>query len=72
MAMGLFVSAIHNLALGFTTGSGCFRFSGAFIGWFQAFGAGLSVVTITHWYSGKERGTFYGMWASSQNIGRKQ
>ena len=22
-----------------------------------------------HWYSGKERGTFYGMWASSHNIG---
>lgn len=69
MAFGLFVSAIINLALGFTTAFWAFLILWGFNGWFQAFGAGSSVVTITHWYSGKERGTFYGMWASSHNIG---
>lgn len=69
MATGLFVSALINLALGFTTAFWVFLIFWGFNGWFQAFGAGSSVVTITHWYSGKERGTFYGMWASSHNIG---
>ena len=69
MATGLFVSALINLALGFTTAFWTFLILWGFNGWFQAFGAGSSVVTITHWYSGKERGTFYGMWASSHNIG---
>ncbi|RZV36614.1 MAG: MFS transporter [Chromatiales bacterium] len=69
MATGLFISALINLALGFTTAFWTFLILWGFNGWFQAFGAGSSVVTITHWYSGKERGTFYGMWASSHNIG---
>ncbi len=69
MAAGLFVSALINLALGFTTAFWVFLVLWGFNGWFQSFGAGSSVVTITHWYSSKERGTFYGMWASSHNIG---
>jgi len=69
MATGLFISALINLALGFTTAFWAFLILWGFNGWFQAFGAGSSVVTITHWYSGKERGTFYGMWASSHNLG---
>ena len=69
MATGLFVSALINFALGFTTAFWVFLILWGFNGWFQAFGAGSSVVTITHWYSSKERGTFYGMWASSHNIG---
>lgn len=69
MATGLFLSALVNLALGFTTAFWAFLILWGFNGWFQSFGAGSSVVTITHWYSGKERGTFYGMWASSHNIG---
>ncbi len=69
MATGLFVSAIINLTLGFSTAFTVFLVLWALNGWFQSFGAASSVVTITHWYDGKERGTFYGMWASSHNIG---
>jgi OPA family sugar phosphate sensor protein UhpC-like MFS transporter len=69
MATGLFVSAAINLTLGFSTSFWVFMILWAMNGWFQSFGAGSSVVTITHWYDGKERGTFYGMWASSHNIG---
>lgn len=69
MATGLFVSAVINLTLGFSTAFTVFLVLWALNGWFQSFGAASSVVTITHWYDGKERGTFYGMWASSHNIG---
>ena len=69
MATGLFVSAIINLILGFSSAFTVFLVLWALNGWFQSFGAASSVVTITHWYDGKERGTFYGMWASSHNIG---
>ncbi len=69
MAAGLFVSAVINLLLGFTTTFWFFFVLWGLNGWFQSFGAGSSVVTITHWYTGKTRGTFYGMWASSHNIG---
>lgn len=69
MATGLFFSAAINLMLGFSTSFWVFMILWAMNGWFQSFGAGSSVVTITHWYDGKERGTYYGMWASSHNIG---
>jgi len=69
MATGLFVSAMVNLLLGSTTAFWAFLILWGINGWFQSFGAASSVVSITHWYSGKERGTFYGMWASSHNVG---
>ena len=69
MATGLMVSALINLTLGFSTAFTVFLVLWGLNGWFQSFGAASSVVTITHWYDGKERGTFYGMWASSHNIG---
>ena len=69
MATGLFLSAVVNLLLGFTTAFWFFFLLWGLNGWFQSFGAGSSVVTITHWYTGKTRGTFYGMWASSHNLG---
>ena len=69
MATGLFMSAIVNLLLGFTSWFWVFFLLWGINGWFQSFGAGSSVVAITHWYTGKTRGTFYGMWAASHNVG---
>ena len=69
MSTGLFVSGVINFTLGYSTAFSVFLILWALNGWFQSFGAASSVVTITHWYDGKERGTFYGMWASSHNIG---
>ena len=69
MATGLFVSAVVNYSLGFSPAFTLFFVLWGISGWFQSFGAASSVVTITHWYDGKHRGTFYGMWASSHNIG---
>jgi OPA family sugar phosphate sensor protein UhpC-like MFS transporter len=41
----------------------------AFNGWFQSIGSAPSVVSICQWFSRKERGTRYGLWAGAHNIG---
>lgn len=69
MTTGLFVSALVNLALGFTTASWLFFVLWGINGWFQSFGAPSSVVSLANWYDDKERGTIYGFWSSSHNIG---
>lgn len=69
MATGLFVSGLANLMLGFTTVFWVFIVLWGINGWFQSFGAASSVRSISNWYEGKERGSIYGMWASSHNIG---
>lgn len=38
-------------------------------GWFQSMGAPACVVSLNRWYSSKDRGTFYGFWSASHNIG---
>jgi OPA family sugar phosphate sensor protein UhpC-like MFS transporter len=69
MATGLLISAVINFCLGFTDVFWLFLVLWGFNGWFQSFGAPSSVVSLSHWYNKKERGTFYGMWSSSHNIG---
>ena len=69
MATGLAVSAVINLLLGFTTVFWFFLVLWCLNGWFQSFGTPSSVVSVSHWFSGKERGSFYGMWSTSHNIG---
>lgn len=69
MVTGLLISALANLALGFTSVFWLFIVLWGLNGWFQSFGAPSSVVSVSHWFGGKERGTFYGMWSSSHNIG---
>ena len=69
MATGLAVSALANLILGFTTCFWIFLVLWCANGWFQSFGAPSSVVTLSQWYGDRERGTFYGIWSSSHNLG---
>ena len=69
MSTGLLVSGAINLCLGFTDIFWLFMLLWGLNGWFQSFGAPSSVVSLAHWYDKKERGTFYGMWSSSHNIG---
>ena len=38
-------------------------------GWFQGWGWPPCAKLLTHWYSQKERGTWWGMWNSSHNVG---
>lgn len=69
MTTGLLVSALINFLLGYTTEFWFFAVLWGINGWFQSFGAPSSVVSISNWFGGKERGTFYGFWSSSHNIG---
>jgi MFS transporter, OPA family, sugar phosphate sensor protein UhpC len=38
-------------------------------GWFQGSGAPCSGVSISNWFSIRERGRFYGIWSTSHSIG---
>jgi len=66
---GLLVSAIINLALGFHTGFYFFFILWLVNGWVQSIGAPAFIIGMTRWFSEKERGTYYGFWSASHNIG---
>lgn len=69
MSTGLLASAIINLLIGFNTYFFFFVLLWGINGWFQSMGSPPSVVSITQWYSRKEYGSYYGVWAASHNIG---
>ncbi|MBW1808922.1 MAG: MFS transporter [Deltaproteobacteria bacterium] len=66
---GLAISALFNLAMGNNT----FVYVAIALwganGWFQGFGAPSSVVSITQWFSGRRRGTMYGIWSGAHSLG---
>lgn len=69
ISTGLMVSAIVNLAFGLTTNFIIFAILWGLNGWFQSMGSAPSVVSICQWFSNKERGTRYGLWAGAHNLG---
>ena len=69
MATGLFLTAIVNLVLGFSDMFIVFAILWGLNGWFQSMGAPAGVVSLNRWFSSKERGTFYGFWSASHNLG---
>lgn len=69
LAVGLLISALINLALGFVASFGVFMVLWAVNGWAQSMGAAPCVVALSRWFSDRDRGSFYGFWSSSHNIG---
>lgn len=69
MAFGILCSAIINLLLGFFNGFLFFAALWTVNGWVQSMGAAPSVVGLSRWFCNRERGTYYGLWSSSHNIG---
>jgi OPA family sugar phosphate sensor protein UhpC-like MFS transporter len=69
MSVALLLSAFANLAFGSMNNFYMFAALWAFNGWFQSIGSAPSVVSICQWFSRKERGTRYGVWAGAHNIG---
>lgn len=67
--LGLGVSGLLNLAMGSQTLLVVAIVIWALNGWFQGFLAPACVVSITQWFSWKERGTIYGIWSASHSIG---
>ncbi|TZF84901.1 MFS transporter [Pedobacter sp. BS3] len=69
MALGLFVSAIINLSMGFIDSFVLFVVLWGVNGWFQSMGAPPAIVSMSRWFNNKERGTYYGFFSASHNIG---
>ncbi len=69
MATGLLLTALVNLVLGFSQMFIVFAVLWGLNGWFQSMGAPAGVVSLNRWYDNKDRGTFYGFWSASHNIG---
>lgn len=69
MATGLLISAFINLILGFTNLFYAFVILWGLNGWMQSMGAASGVVNMTRWVDSKKRGTYYGVWSASHNLG---
>ena len=68
-ATGVIASALINIGMGFSTILWVSIALWAFNGWFQGFGAPSGVVTLTAWFSNRERGRFYGIWSTAHSLG---
>ena len=69
MALGLIMTALCNMAMGFSTSLAAATLIWGLNGWFQSFGAPACVISLASWFSNKERGRFYGIWTTSHSIG---
>ena len=68
-AFGLFMSSILAVFMGFCNSFVPLVVLWGLNGWFQSFGAGPCIVALNQWFTNKERGTYYGVWFTSHNIG---
>ena len=69
MAFGLFVSALANFLVGFHLPAVCLAALWFANGIAQSTGAPSAVVGLSRWFAKRERGTFYGIWSCSNNLG---
>ncbi len=65
----IFVSAVINLFMGWSTLLWVSIILWGLNGWFQGMAAPSAVICITNWFGLKERGRRYGLWNASHSIG---
>ena len=65
----IFIAAVINLFMGFTTFVWVAVVLWALNGWFQGMAAPSAVISITNWFGLHERGRRYGVWNASHSIG---
>jgi OPA family sugar phosphate sensor protein UhpC-like MFS transporter len=68
-AAGMVLSALCNIAMGFSTLFWVTVMLWGLNGWFQSYGAPSCVVALASWFSNRERGRFYGIWSTAHSIG---
>jgi OPA family sugar phosphate sensor protein UhpC-like MFS transporter len=68
-AFSVLISAIANLGMGFSTTVALSAVVWGINGWFQSFGAPAGVVSMSQWFSNRERGRYYGIWSTAHSIG---
>ncbi len=69
LPVGLLVSAMINIIMGFSPYLWLWIVLWGLNGWFQGFGAPASIVSLANWFSNNERGRYYGIWNASHSIG---
>lgn len=69
MSWALLCSAMVNIAFGYTNLFVGFVILWGINGWCQSIGSAPSVVSLCQWFSNRERGTRYGIWAGAHNLG---
>lgn len=69
MAFGLMLTGVFNILFGASSSVLWFGIFWGLNGWFQGWGWPPCAKFLIHWYSQKERGTWWGMWNSSHNVG---
>ena len=69
LPLGLFLSAVVNLAMGFNTAFAVACGLWLLNGYVQGVGAGASVRGLTQWFSARERGRVYGFWSGAHSGG---
>ncbi len=69
MGFGLILTGIFNIFFGLSSSVLIFAVFWGLNGWFQGWGWPPCNRLLTHWYSQKERGRWWGAWNSSHSVG---
>lgn len=69
MAVGLIACGLFNIFFGCASSLYLFIVFWGFNGWFQGFGWPSCTRLLSHWYSKSERGRWWSLFTTSQNIG---
>jgi len=69
MSIGLIFTGLANCCFGFSSSLLLFACFAAVNGFFQGWGWPPCARQLTHWFSQKERGTWWGMWNTSHSLG---
>lgn len=69
LPIGLILTGLCNLLFGLSSSLWTFALFWGLNGWFQGFGWPSCARLLTHWFSQSERGTWWGKWNTSHNVG---
>lgn len=69
MAVGLIATGVANIFFGLSTSLWMLVFFWIINGFFQGWGWPPCARLLTHWYSIRERGCWWGLWNTSHNVG---
>lgn len=69
MSIGLLVTALANLGFGLSSSFTLMSLFWAINGFFQGWGWPACSRFLTHWYAQGERGSWWGLWNTSHNLG---
>jgi OPA family sugar phosphate sensor protein UhpC-like MFS transporter len=69
LATGILISALINVGMGWSAVLWIWVILWGLNGWFQGFGSPAGIVSLSQWFSNRERGRYYGLWSTAHSIG---